>query len=68
MDEKCRQKAEYGFAECNFQNSEKSIMVCAPNNCFCRKKAEYGFAKCNFQNSDKKYSAYGVCTKQLFLP
>jgi len=34
----------------------------------CCQKAEYGFAKCNFQNSDKKYSAYGVLTKQLFLP
>jgi len=22
-DEKCRQKAELGFAECNFQNSDK---------------------------------------------
>jgi len=34
----------------------------------CRQKAELGFAQCNFQNSDKKYSAYGVHTKQLFLP
>jgi hypothetical protein len=33
-----------------------------------RQKAELGFVKCNFQNSDKKYSACGVCTKQLFLP
>jgi len=34
----------------------------------CCLKAEYGFAECNFQNSDKKYSAYGMHTKQLFLP
>jgi len=34
----------------------------------CHQKAELGFAKCNFQNLDKKYSAYGVCTKRLFLP
>jgi hypothetical protein len=34
----------------------------------CHQKAELGFAKCNFQNSDKKFSAYGVRTKQLFLP
>jgi len=34
----------------------------------CRQKAELGFAECNFQNLDKKYSAYGMRTKQLFLP
>ena len=34
----------------------------------CCQKAELGFTKCNFQNSDKEYSAYGVRTKQLFLP
>jgi hypothetical protein len=34
----------------------------------CRQKAEVGFAKCNFQNLEKKVSAYGVHTKQLFLP
>jgi len=34
----------------------------------CCQKAENNFAECNFQNSDKKYSAYGVHTKQLFLP
>jgi len=32
-DEKCRQKAELRFAECNFQNSTL-------NNCFCSQKAE----------------------------
>jgi len=25
-DEKCRQKAELGFAECNFQNSDKKYL------------------------------------------
>jgi len=34
----------------------------------CHQKAELGFAECNFQNLDRKYSAYGVPTKQLFLP
>jgi len=34
----------------------------------CCQKAELDFAKCNFQNSDTKYLAYGLHTKQLFLP
>jgi len=76
MDEKCRQKAELGFAKCNFQNSGKKYLaygVRTFNNCFCLQKAQMNFtqssfAKCNFRNSDKKFSAYGVCTKQLFLP
>jgi hypothetical protein len=71
MDEKCRQKAKYGFAECNFQKFRQKVfgLWCAHQTIVSAvKKAEYGLAKCNFQNSDKKYSAYGVCTKQLFLP
>jgi len=27
MDEKCHQKAELGFAECNFQNSDKKYLA-----------------------------------------
>jgi len=27
MDEKCRQKAELGFAECNFQNLDKKYLA-----------------------------------------
>ena len=69
MDEKCHQKAELGFAECNFQNLDKKYSAYGVR--FCRQKAEMnftqsmGFAKCNFQNLDKKYWAYGVHTKQL---
>ncbi len=48
-DEKCHQKAELGFAECNFQNSDKKYLaygvVCALNDCFCRQKAKMNFTQ-----------------------
>jgi len=66
-DEKCYQKAELGFAECNFLNSDKkySAYGMRTKNCFCCKKAEMNFTQSNFKNMDKQQSAYGVLSKFL---